>query len=109
MGEDLDGFGVTVVVEDHAHEVDVGVADRLRVEKVVWEGLDPVADRLRLRVAEIRAVGDHVGHVLCDEPETGEGFCERDADAAWGAADLGAAGGLAVACAYADTYIILWG
>ena len=97
-----------MVVQDHAHEVDVGVADRLRVEEVVWEGLDPVADRLRLRVAEVRAVGDHVWHVLYYDPEAGEGFCERDADAAWGAADLGGAGGLAIACVYVDIYIY-WG
>ena len=64
VGEDLDRFGVGVVVQDHAQKVDVGVADRLWLEKVVREGLDPVADRLRLRIDEVRAVGDHVWHVL---------------------------------------------
>lgn len=94
-----------MVVQDHAYEVDVGIADRLRVEEVVWESLDPVADRLRLRVTKVRTVGDYVWHVLCDDPEAGKGLCERDADAAWGAADLSRAGGLAIACAYVDIYI----
>ena len=88
-----------MVVQDHAQKVDVGVADWLWLEEVMREDLDPVADCRRLRVAEVWAVGNHVWHVLCDEPEAGEGFCERYADAAWGATDLGGVGGLVMACA----------
>lgn len=77
-----------MVVQNHAQKVDVSVADWLWLEEVVREDLDPVADSRRLRVAEVWAVGNYVWHVLCDEPEAGEGFCERDANATWCATDL---------------------
>ena len=92
-----------MVVQDHAQKVDVGVADRLWVEEVVREDLDSVADRRRLRIGEVGAIGNDFWHVLCDEPEAREGFCERDADAAWGATDLGGVDGLVMACT--DVYM----
>ena len=55
-------------MQDHAHEVYIGIADRLRLEEIVRESLDPVPDCSWLCVAEVRAIRDDIWLILYDEP-----------------------------------------
>ena len=71
---------------DPAEEVDVGVFDGLRSEKVVGHEFDAGEEFWRTFGG---SRSDHFGEVLNDEAQIGEALGEFDADEAEAATDLG--------------------